>query len=244
MNSLAQDTEPFNFCYSSFESIDKSDLFLNLADIYYKANPIHQSMNQQLDIVCAIDNEKKDLSIKDIKERITDKFLLEYLDTIFEETIREGIKSSVFFGVWIQGNHKDLNHPSLQLYPHTHLYAELESNTAIMTHTVIIPLQINNTVTETFWAKWIDDLPTTIPSKLKILMSLNRDRVSKDTLRSAFNEWWNNLKKIGNNKMLNVKLPNKGEKLTINFDSRNYIHGISDLSDNLYLVAVFDGCKK
>jgi len=44
--------------------------------------------------------------------------------------------------------------------------------------------------------------------------------------------------------MLNIKLPNKGEKLTIDFNSRNYIHGINNLSDNLYLIAVFDGYTK
>jgi hypothetical protein len=244
MNSSVTANEKFKFEYSSFEYTDSWGPLLKLANQYYQSNPINQTMNQQLDTLCAVYEREKDLSIKDIKERITDTCLLQYLEVIFEETIKEGIKSSMYFGAWLQGNHRVLNHPSPQLYPHTHLYNELPSNTPIMTHTVIIPLQINNEITETFWAKWVDDLPTTIPPRLKILMSLNKDRVSDNTLRSAFNEWWNNLEKNGNNEMLNIKLPDKGEKLTFNFDSRNYIHGISNLSDNLYLIAVFDGCKK
>jgi len=243
MNNLVQEKEQFNFAYSPFEFTDNSDLFLNLANDYYKANPVHRSMTQQLDSICVI-NEEKNLLLTDIKKRIHNKFLSNYLDVVFEEAAREGIKSTVFFGVWIQGNHKDLNHPQPQLYPHTHLNGDLHREDAILTHTVIIPLQINNTINETFWAKWISDLPTTIPAKLKILNSLDSDRVSKDTLRSAFNEWWNELREIPKNEMLNIKLPNKGEKLTIDFNSRNYIHGINNLSDNLYLIAVFDGYTK
>jgi hypothetical protein len=243
MNSLAQDKEQFNFSYSPFEFTDNSDLFLNLANDYYKANPIHKSMTQHLDSICVI-NDEIELPLTEIKKRIHNEELSKYLDIVFEEAVNAGIKSSVFFGVWIQGNNKNLNHPRPELYPHTHLNGDLDREDAILTHTVIFPLQINNEIKETFWAKWIDDLPTTIPTKLKILMSLTKDCVSKDTLRSVFNEWWRELKETPNNEMLNIKLPNKGEKLTINFNSRNYIHGINNLSDNLYLIAVFDGYTK
>ena len=247
MNSLVQDKEKFNFSYSPFEFTDNSELFINLANEYNTANPPQRStIEQHLDLLCEIDDGKY-LLLEDIKKRISNQFLSQYLDGVFEEASKSGITSLIHFRVWVQGNHKDLNHVCTQLDPHTHLDGDLRglfSDDPILTHTVIIPLQINSTITELFWARWIDNISRTVTSKLKILNSMNIETVSKDIQNSAFGEWWNSLKETVETETLDIKFPDKDEKLTLDFNSRSFLHGIDNISNNLYLIVLFDRCKR
>jgi hypothetical protein len=247
MNSLVQGKEKFNFSYSSFEPTDNAELFINLANEYNTANPPQRStIEQHLDLLCEIDNENYML-LDDIRSHISNKFLLTYLEPILKEAEVSGIKSLIHFRVWIQGNHKKLNYPCSHLDAHTHLDEDLQgtfTNDPIHTHTVIIPLYINNSITESFWANWITDVPQTVTPKLKILNSMGIDKVSTEIVTSALGEWWNSLKELASNNEVIIKFPNLGEKLTLDFNSRNYLHGINNIGNNLYLIILFDRCKK
>ena len=169
-------------------------------------------------------------------------FLSNYLDTIFKEAEVNEISSLKHLCVWIQGNHEKLNYSCSKLDAHTHLDGDLNANSIINTHTVIIPLFIENTVTESFWLRWIGDVEHTITAKLKILNSIGMGTVSKEIRVPALSEWWKKLEEISTNEMC-VKFPKKGEKLTLDFNSRNYLHGIKNIGKNLYLIILFDRCK-
>ena len=66
--------------------------------------------------------------------------------------------------------------------------------------------------------------------------------VSKEIRVPSLSEWWKKLEEISTNEMC-VKFPKKGEKLTLDFNSRNYLHGIKNIGKNLYLIILFDSCK-
>jgi hypothetical protein len=243
MSSLVPANEKFKFEYSSFEYTDASRLFLKLATEYHTINPIQDELPAQgLDLLFEVDSEEY-LSLQAVRQCVPKNLLSTYLDPLFKEAEYAGITSLLHFRVWIQGNHEQLRYPCNQLDAHTHLDGDLNDNRVINTHTVIIPISINDAVNEYFWAKWIDEVEHTLTPKLKILSSMDISALSKDVRVPAFSEWWNRLEQIRNDEVV-VPFPKKGQKLTLDFNSRNNLHGIKNIGNNLYLIALFDRCKR
>jgi hypothetical protein len=247
MNDLAKPKNKFNFDYSPIDYVDNIDTFFQLVKAYNIANPPQRTtIEQNLNLICEID-ENRYMPLEYVKSKIPGEFLSNYLAPIFEEADGSGITSLMHFRAWVQGNHRELLYPCSQLDAHTHLDEDLQgtfTNDPIHTRTVIIPLQIENNITESFWANWIDDIPQTVTPKLKVLNSMNMDKVSKEITNSAFGEWWDKLKERVNTNELDIKFPSEKEKLTLDFNSRNYLHGIDNIGNNLYLIILFDRCKK
>jgi len=235
MNDLEKPSS-VKFNYTPFESKDIAEYFLKLSKL-----TVLSSRGQKLDVVCKID---KDILIRDLRAQITDKFLLNYLEPIIKEAEDYGIKSITNFLVWVQGNNIKLNYPSSQLEPHTHLHQSLSHGT-INTYTVVVPLSITEVITENFWANWINAIEQTAPAKLKILNSLKAPGEQSNALDpTLLKEWWNTLKDSNSTPDIVLRFPNKDEKLTFDFDSKNHLHGIENITNNLYLLILFDGYKK
>jgi hypothetical protein len=248
MNNSVQANEQFNYKYSSVDSTDKSETFIDLANNYYKLNLVQYSpLGHKLNLVCQVDNENY-MSMDDLRSNILDNFLSTYLEPVIKEAEDSGIKSLVHFRVWIQGNHERLKYPCSQLGAHTHLdgnlYGTGEYKDNIITHTVIIPLLIKNTITESLWAKWIDNPDTTITPKLKVISLMGIDKVPPEITTPAFCEWWEKLKETNSTNEVALKFPDNGQKLTIDFNSKNFLHGVDTIGNNLYLIVLFDRCKR
>ena len=235
MNDLEKPSS-VKFNYKPFEFKDTAEYFLKLSKL-----TVSSSRGQKLDVVCKID---RDIALRDLREQITDEFLLNYLEPIIKEVEDSGIKSITNFLVWVQGNNIKLNYPSSQLEPHTHLHQGLSHGT-INTCTVVIPLLITDMITENFWANWINAIDQTAPAKLKILNSMKAEgERSNASVPTLLREWWDTLKDSNSTPDIVLRFPNKDEKLIFDFDSKNHLHGIENITNNLYLLILFDGYKK
>jgi len=240
MNNLVQDNAIFKFKYSPVEVVNDTDVFIQLVTEYSLTSPSQRTnIDQKIDLLLEV-HSREYISLESVKEKISNKFLLNYLDPVFEEAKDAGVEQLKHLQVWIQGAHDNLNYPYTQLDEHTHFDSWVSVPGVVNTHTVIIPLFINSSITESFWANWIENIEQTVTSKLKILMSMDVKKIDKIVMQTAFKEWWAKLKEVESTNRVKIRFPDMGEKLTLDFNSRNFLHGITGVGSNLYLIIVFD----
>jgi len=229
-----------------------AELYLRLAKEYRDSNELRSvpGFEKEVNLICKIDADNKNyISISQVQERMSSD-MLESLVFVLKQAETFGITNVNQFRVWIQGNNKILGYPSPYLSAHTHPGGDITDSSPYNTYTVIIPLHIEKTVTEYFWAKWIENVGNTVPFKLKFLNSTPersehfKSEKGREVLIPAFREWWDNLRKNTNTEEKIVMLPNIGNWLTLDFNSRSWLHGIDNIEDNLYLIILFDGYKK
>jgi len=238
--------EQFKFGYSSIGVTFDADFFLKLADNYAIDNPlpIAPGFEEEVNVVCKIDVPSYQ-TLDEVRSKISNQTLLNYLEPIITEAEDTGIKNVTQFRVWIQGNNQRLTYPSSKLSAHTHPYGDITEEGIVNTYTVIIPLVIEKeSVTEYFWAKWVDRVEKTVTSKLKLLNSNKLGASNRGMTIPAFHEWWNKIKTESLNEQVIVKFPNKDEKLILDFDSKSYVHGVENIGNNMYLLILFDRYKK
>lgn len=246
MNNSVHFENKIKFNYSPMEFVDNVDFFIRLSEEHARNTnlPLFVPRDNPIDLICKLYNSgDQHISLQDIRSRLPNEKLLEYIEPILKDAEDYGITAVQNFQIFLQGNNKKLNYPAPQLGSHTHLFGDIESNDIINTYTVVIPLFIEEEITEMFWAKWIDDIKPTVTSKLKILL-MNKSSKTQHLINSAFSEWWDALRKNSVNNEFTLKLPNKKEKLILDFNSRNFVHGVDNLGNNIYLMMLFDGYKK
>jgi hypothetical protein len=171
-------------------------------------------------------------TLKEVREFLINTKLYSYLKIFIDEVEKDKIKTLSQFVCWIQGNDKSLPINNIKkLSAHTHPYRIHDDSVPINTRTFIVPILIREEIKEYFWFKYIENTMDTMPKK---------------SLLSGFNDsfdfinWWEKLRVNFPGEEKKYFLPNINQQMIINFNSRNWLHGIDDINSNLYLYILFD----
>ena len=188
---------------------------------------------------------KDRMTFADLREKLKGSAILDYIDSNLKQAEDAGIKTFANFSCWIQGNNFELsNEPVYQLGAHTHPFRMPYDLNPAYTYTIITSLAVGNEVTECFWAKWIEDLSTTITSDWKLLESKSRAIVDSfyrsEKIAANTMAHWAKLRDQSPGEEVKAMLPKQGEQMTVDFNSKNWLHGIDDIGNNLYLYVLFD----
>ena len=188
---------------------------------------------------------KDRMTFDELRDKLRDSEIIKYIEPCIKQTEETGIKTFANFSCWIQGNNSELSSNQVhQLGAHTHPFRMPYDLGPAYTYTIITSLSVGDTVTECFWAKWIEDLSTTITSDWKLLESKSRAIVDSfyrsDKIAANTMAHWAKLREESSGEEVKAMLPKQGEQMTVDFNSKNWLHGIDNIGNNLYLYVLFD----
>jgi len=240
----------FKFSYSPLKlDISNIDVLVNMA-VQYRQNvgdALAVGFEKEVNLVCKIDFFPERKTLKDLREIVSNHPLYPYVKVYIDQAEMYGIKQISTFRCWIQGNDEKLPFQDIPiLSAHTHPYGMPEDSSPTNTYTIVCPLRIN-TVEEYFWAKWIENAKDTIPlewfeiedryKKIPGVLSSDFVKVKRNT---AFMECWDNLRKNSPGEEVRAMLPKINEEMLVTFNSKNWLHGVDNVSSNLYFYMLFD----
>lgn len=251
--------DEFKFKYSANE-IASANLTDIVADFNKnKANQIQtylSSPEHEINVLYRLDTNDF-YTINDIRTELAPSKIIDCLSGILDQAELDGIKGCNEFGVWLHGNTDGF--PNInKLSGHTHTQGHVFSKDKCQVYTVIVPISVTEEITDTIWATWIDDIEEKVPKAPNRLLPKSSSPFSTNKASSSFEEkfriwntqvrnlrgWWDHLRDQSPNEELKLLFPNKDEKLIIDFNATNWLHGVEHIKNNVYLVVLFDAYQR
>lgn len=231
----------FDYAPTKIQVEDLSHLF----DLCKQYKSVGMAMSSYVNInsICNIFSKNK-MTFDDVRNKLSPD-ILRYVEPYLEQAEESGITEFSNFSCWVQGNNSNLPvGPVYQLDAHTHPFGMPHDTKPAYTYTIVSSLRVGEVVNEYFWAKWIDDLSTTITKDWKLLESKSSAIVDSfyrsEKIAANSVAHWKRLRIESPREEVRAPLPKQGEQLIVNFNSKNWLHGIDNISDNLYLYVLFD----
>jgi len=240
----------FEFKYSPLKfDTSNIDVLIDLAVQYRNdvGDALAVGFEKEVNLVCKIDFMPERKTLKDLQDTLKTMPIYSYVKDYIDQADAFGIKKISTFRCWIQGNDQRLPFQNISiLSAHTHPYNMPSDTSPTNTYTIICPLRVDD-VTEYFWAKWIEDAANTIPmewfniedryKKIPGALSSNFVKIKRNT---TFMEWWDHLRKTSSGEEIKAMLPKNNEEMLVTFNSKNCLHGVDNIGNNLYFYILFD----
>lgn len=227
MNNLNVDYKPSELKITN----EDIQLLFEISEKYMKNKSKLIGFENEVNLLFKIHFDEE-ITIKKIRDLLIDTKLYTYLKVFIDQVEKDKIKNLSQFVCWIQGNDESLPINNIKkLSAHTHPYRINDDSVPINTRTFIVPILIREEIKEYFWFKHIKNSTDTMPKKFILSNFLD-----------SFNfiNWWENLRLNLPGEEKKYLLPNTDQQMIINFNSRNWLHGIDDINSNLYLYILFD----
>jgi hypothetical protein len=225
-------------------------ILFRICEDYRKSigDPLAVGFDKEVNLLCRIDFDERG-TLKQVREFLTDTTLYHYLKTFIDQAENNDIKEVSTFRCWIQGNDDGLPMSGIKkLSAHTHPFRIPNDMGPSNTRTFVVPLLLRESITEYFWAKYIENTLDTVPKdfvKLQTLLksmklsSQNSEKL-KTKQNSDFMNCWQNLRESYSTEEKKYFLPDKNTQMIIDFNSKNWLHGVDNINSNLYLFVLFD----
>ena len=199
----------------------------------------------QVNLLISLYFEDGRKSLKYVREQLADSGLLDYLDVYINQAEERGIKEVLTFTAWIHGNDNTLpNYPADSLRPHTHPYRAPTDTSPVNTYTIFSELRTVDSITGKFWGIHFEDIDETLPLQFMAQHSKLSKLITSDSLKSRNNDkfttFWTTLRQTTTNEEHCAMFPGPTQQMILDFNSRNWLHGIENVGNNLYLLILFD----